>query len=140
MVILVFFLAISLVTGLTMSLLARKDITGKFVREGPGRISEHLRRRNRVVIGGVLCVLVGIALLEIIIPEFHFLLLDLQYAIGAVLSADPIGVTEFLSGGGLSWGMYVSIFLATTVGVIIGTWTGCRSYPAMQGIGPAQLA
>jgi len=139
MVVLVFALAFLLVFGLTMALITRSDLYGEYLREGPGRISEHLRSRTRVVIGVFAAVLVCIALLEILIPDFHFFMKEMQYAIGAFLNAGLLGVADLGSGGGISWGLYLSTFFGTAIGVILGTWGACRTFPTMRGVTPTEL-
>lgn len=139
MVIIVFALSFFIVFGLTMALVTRSNLYGKYLREGPGLISEHLRSRTRVVIGVLAAVLACIALLEILIPEFHFFVEDMQYAIGSFLNAGPVGVTDLGSGGGISWGLYLSTLLGSATGAILGTWGVCRTFPTMRGVTPTEL-
>jgi Trk-type K+ transport system membrane component len=139
MVVIVFALSFFVVFGLTMALITRSDLYGEYLREGPGRISEHLRSRTRVVIGVFAAVLLGIALLEILIPDFHFLMTDMQYAVGSFLNAGPVGVIDLGSGGGISWGLYLSTFLGAATGAVLGTWTACRTFPTMRGVTPIEL-
>jgi Trk-type K+ transport system membrane component len=139
MIIFVFAISFLVVFGLTMALITRSDLYGEYLREGPGRISEHLRSRTRVVIGVLAAVLVCIALLEILIPDFHFLMEDMQYAIGSYLNAGPVGVTDLGTGGGISWGLYLATLLGSATGVILGTWGACRAFPTMRGVTPTEL-
>jgi len=125
--------------GIVSTAKARSDIADRWSRTGPGRIADNLRRRNRVVIGVVAAILVGIALLEAIIPQFHNVMLSLQYTVGAYLNADPVAVARLGAGGGLSWGIYFSIFAAAVFGTILGVKTACQAYGATQGISWSQL-
>jgi len=139
MVVLVFLLSVFTIFGIVSGLLARKDVRGSFLREGPGRISEHLRKRSRVIVGTVVAVLVCVALLEVLIPDVHYSIVEAQYQVGLLLNSGPIGVIDLSSGGGISWALYLAILVGTMGGVVVGTWTGCRELPMMRGVSPLSL-
>jgi len=139
MVTFVFALSFFIVFGLTMAWITRSDLYGEYLREGPGRISDHLSGRTRVVIGVLAAIIVCVALLEILIPDFHYAMEELQYAVGAYLNAGLLGVTSLESGGGISWGLYISVFLGATLGVVLGTWGSCRSFPTMSEVSPTEI-
>lgn len=138
MVLTVIFLGTTLLFLGVITFLARRDIRS-MGRQGPARVAEHLQSRNRVVIGVVAAILVGIALLEVLIPIVHQGLTDLQYEVGYFLNASPAAVTTLESGGGISWGLYLTILLATVIGVLGGSIWACKSYGATQGIESGQL-
>ncbi|PEN07933.1 hypothetical protein CRI93_05670 [Longimonas halophila] len=138
MVLTVIFLGTLLIFFGSITIMARGDIKS-MGRQGPARVAEHLQSRNRVVIGVVAAILVGIALLEVLIPVVHQGLADLQYEVGYFLNASPTAVITLGSGGGISWGLYLTILLATVLGVLGGSIWACKSYGATQGIESGQL-
>jgi hypothetical protein len=139
MVILIVALATGILFGLLSMAKARKDISQSWSRIGPGRIANNLQGRNQTVAGVVAAVVVGIALLEAIIPEFHVLMIEFQYAIGTVINADPIAVVNLGTGGGISWGLYLAFFLAAATGTVLGVKSACGAYGSTQGISAGQL-
>ncbi len=139
MVVVVFALSFFVVFGLTMALITRSDLYGEYLLEGPGRVSDHLSGRTRLVIGVLAAIIVCVALLEILIPDFHYAMEEMQYAVGSFLNAGPVGVTSLGSGGGISWGLYLSILLGSALGVILGTWGACRAFPTMREVTPTEI-
>jgi len=139
MVILVFLLSFFVLFVAVSGLLSRKDVRGTYLREGPGRISEHLRKRSRVIVGAILAVLAGVALLEVLIPDVHYTIVEAQYQVGLLLNSGPAGVIDLSSGGGISWALYLAILVGTMGGVIVGTWLACRALPMMRGVSPLKL-
>ncbi len=138
MVLTVIFLGTSLLFLGVIKLLAKRDIEA-MGRQGPARIAEHLQSRNRTIIGVVAAILVGIALLEVLIPVVHEGLEDLQFVVGDLLNASPAAVTTLGSGGGISWGLYLVLLGATVLGVLAGSLWACKSYGSTQGIEAGQL-
>ena len=138
MVLTVIFLGTSLLFLGVIKLLAKRDIEA-MGRQGPARIAEHLQSRNRTIIGVVAAILVGIALLEMLIPVVHEGLEDLQFVVGDLLNASPAAVTTLGSGGGISWGLYLVLLGATVLGVLAGSIWACKSYGSTQGIEAGQL-
>lgn len=138
MVLTVIFLGTLLIFLGSLTLLARNDIES-MGRQGPARVAEHLQSRNRVVIGVVTGILVGVALLEILLPVVHIALEDLQFIVGDFVNATPAAVLRLESGGGISWGLYLAVFIATVAGVFAGSVWACKSYGATQGIESSQL-
>lgn len=138
MVLTVIFLGTTLIFLGIITFLARRDIVA-MGRQGPARVADHLQSRNRVVIGVVAAIVVGIALLEVLIPVVHEGLVDLQFIVGDFLNASPAAVATLGSGGGISWGLYLAILVSTTIGVLAGSIWACRSYGATQGIESGQL-
>ena len=138
MVLTVIFLGTSLLFLGVIKLLAKRDIEA-MGRQGPARIAEHLQSRNRTIIGVVAAILVGIALLEVLIPVVHEGLEDLQFVVGDLLNASPAAVTTLGSGGGISWGLYLVLLGATVLGVLAGSIWACKSYGSTQGIEAGQL-
>lgn len=139
MVVFVIALCTALLFGIFSTAKARSDISGTWSRTGPGRIADNLRSRNRVVVGVVAAILVGIALLEAIIPQFHTAMLQFQYAVGAYLNTSPIAVISLGTGGGVSWGLYLAILGAALVGSLVGVKAACGAYGSTQGISWGQL-
>lgn len=139
MVLFVVALCTALLFGIFSTAKARSDISGTWSRTGPGRIADNLRSRNRVVVGVVTAILVGIALLEAIIPQFHAVMLEFQYAVGAYLNATPIAVLSLGTGGGISWGLYLAILISALFGTLIGVKAACAAYGTTQGISWGQL-
>ena len=138
MVLTVIFLGASLLFLGVIKLLAKRDIEA-MGRQGPARIAEHLQSRNRTIIGVVAAILVGIALLEVLIPVVHEGLEDMQFVVGDLLNASPAAVTTLGSGGGISWGLYLVLLGATVLGVLAGSIWACKSYGSTQGIEAGQL-
>ena len=138
MVLTVIFLGASLLFLGVIKLLAKRDIEA-MGRQGPARIAEHLQSRNRTIIGVVAAILVGIALLEVLIPVVHEGLEDLQFVVGDLLNASPAAVTTLGSGGGISWGLYLVLLGAAVLGVLAGSLWACKSYGSTQGIEAGQL-
>ena len=138
MVLTVIFLGTSLLFLGVIKLLAKRDIEA-MGRQGPARIAEHLQSRNRTIIGVVAAILVGIALLEVLIPVVHEGLEDLQFVVGDLLNASPAAVITLGSGGGISWGLYLVLLVATVLGVLAGSIWTCKSYGSTQGIESGQL-
>lgn len=139
MVILVFLLSFFVVFLIAVGLLSRKEVRGSFLLEGPGRISEHLRSRSRVIVSAIAALLVCITLLEVLVPDVHFAIVEAQYQVGLLVNSDPIGVIDLGSGGGISWALYLAILVGTMGGVVCGTWLGCREVPMMRGVSPLEL-
>ena len=130
----------ALVFGGVALAITRNRIRDDWVRQGPGPIARNIRSSNRLVIGVTFALLVGAALLEAFIPSFHSLLLNLQYDLGEMLLiASPVGIWQNGIGGGISWALYLSILLGVFLGVVVGSWGGCKSYGNTRAITPAQL-
>jgi hypothetical protein len=140
MIITVFFLLFFLLFFLTAFFLARSNITGPLSYEGPSVVASRLRQRNRMFAGFMVVLVVILAALEVLVPDVHLLLIDLQYAVGDTLGSLPAGVTKFANGGGLSWGLYLSTTLATYLGGILGAWAGCKQFAPVAHLSPLQLA
>lgn len=114
---------------------ARGDIKGSWSKDGPGRIADRLQSRNRTILGVIAAILIGLAVLEAIIPNFHFLMEDFQYAIGS----EPMGLTTLGTGGGISWGLYLAVLVASLLGVLIGTKSACSAFGTTNGVRTGQL-
>lgn len=140
MIITVFFLAFFAFFAIVAFAAARSDITGSMSYDGPGAVANKLRQRNRLFVGGILVVAVVLGLLEVLVPVVHLMMMDLQYVVGDALGSIPAGVFQLTSGGGLSWGLYLSVVLATYAGSIIGAWGGCKQYPPTSHLGLLKLA
>ncbi len=138
MVLTVIFLGTALIFLSIITFLARGDIKS-MGRQGPARIAEHLKGRNRTVLGVVAAILIGVALLEVLIPVVHEGLEDLQFVVGDLLNASPAAVTTLGSGGGISWGLYLVLLGAAVLGVLAGSLWACKSYGSTQGIEAGQL-
>jgi hypothetical protein len=139
MVILIVALATGILFGLASMMKARKDISHSWSKIGPGQIAVNLQGRNQVVAGVVAAIIVGIALLEAIIPAFHLLMIDFQYAVGTFMNAGPAAVVNLGTGGGISWGLYLAVFIAALAGTILGVKSACGAYGSTQGISIGQL-
>jgi hypothetical protein len=123
----IFVTAVSLfVVALILSKLkAGSDLRETWSHDGPGRIAEYLRSRNRTIAGVVTALAFFLALIEIFIPEFHYIMQDVQYSIG---SGRLVAVVDLDSGGGISWGLYLASLLSIVLGVLIGTKWACTEY------------
>ena len=139
MVILVLALLTALIFGIGSRVKAGSDISGPWSRRGPGKIADALRRRNRTVLGIVAAILIGLAFLEAIIPAFHLAMIDFQYAAGSYLRAGPAAVVSLGTGGGISWGIYFSLFVAVLAGTLAGVKSACAAYGVTRGISLGQL-
>jgi hypothetical protein len=139
MVILIVALATGILFGLVSMMKARTDISQSWSRIGPGQIADNLQGRNRTVAGVVAAIVIGVALLEAIIPAFHLLMIDFQYAVGTFMNAGPTAVLSLGTGGGISWGLYLAFFIAAFVGTILGVKSACGAYGSTQGISAGQL-
>lgn len=135
MVIFLIALAFSIVAFASTTLKARNDIKGAWSYDGPGRIADRLQSRNRTILMVVVAIVVGLALLEVFVPDFHFFMEDIQYAIGS----QPMGLTTLASGGGISWGLYLLTLLGITLGILVGTKTACNAFGSARGISVGQL-
>ena len=139
MVILVLTLLTALIFGIGSRVKAGSDISGPWSRRGPGKVADALRRRNRTILGVIAAILIGVSFLEAIIPAFHLAMIDFQYAVGSYLQAGPVAVVNFGTGGGISWGIYVSLFAAVLAGTLVGVKSACAAYGATRGISLGQL-
>lgn len=139
MILVLFFLFVFMFATAATMVKARGDISDTWSREGPGRIAEHLRRRNRTILLVTVVLLIVVAFLEAIVPDIHYGLEDMQFVVGDYLNASPTGVITFGSGAGLSWGLYLSIGFAALAGIWLGTVVACRSFGSTQGIEALQL-
>jgi uncharacterized membrane protein len=128
------FLLFALVVCLAIAfLLTNSGLKGPWRKDGPGVIGGRLRSRNRLVLGVVAAILIVAAVLEAIIYDMHQSVLDLQYAAGGPMAADPVMVWE-TSNGGVSWGLYLGILLGVFLGLLAGTALAARRYPIMGGV------
>ena len=104
--------------------------------DGAGRIADHLQGRNRTALVIIAVLLVGFAVLEAVIPDFHYVMQDFQYAAG---SQRLVAVTVVGTGGGVSWGLYLAMLFASFAGLPGGAKFACNQYPKTSGIGFGQL-
>ncbi|WP_022836410.1 hypothetical protein [Salisaeta longa] len=114
---------------------ADSDIKTQWSHDGPGRIADRLRSRNRTWLGVSFAIFVGLALLEAFIPDVHYLLEDLQYVIGS----QPLGMLTLGSGGGISWALYLLTLFAIALGILFGAKTACNAHGTTRGIALGQL-
>ena len=126
------FLVFLIFFGLTF-VLTGSAMNGPWSSEGPARISASLKRRNRLLLVGVLAVLAVVILLEFVLYDFHSALVDLQYSIG-----EAFGYYEG-SNGGFSWLLYLMVFLGTLLGVVFGSLVSVRRFAITRGLGPADV-
>ena len=99
---------------------------------GPRAISEWVGQRNRKGLIIVFILLVVVAFLEALIPEFAYSIQDAQAVLYTGL---PEWGIIFLRGGSISWALYLSIFSGFVLGQVSGTILGCRRYARTQGFG-----
>jgi len=127
----VFLLGSFLVFALPLYWSTGRKLEGdEWLRDGPSIISNRLQSRNRTIVAVVALILFILAALESFIPELHFALGDIQYAVGDRWAAGPQLYYTFQSGGGLSLGLYLAILFGVASGVLVGTWASCRRYGA----------
>jgi hypothetical protein len=112
------------------------ELSGRLLREGPGPIRRSIRRRNQIALVGVVILLVVVAALESLIPDLHLAVLDVVYTVAA---GDPVGVTTFASGAGLSWGIYLGVLFGALVGLVLGSLLACRRHEHARSLGAAKL-
>ena len=137
MIILLAFLAALFVFGLLAFVLTNGALRGDLRKDGPGPIAQHVRGRNRLLLGILLALLVAVALLEYFVPGVHLALQGLQYDLG---SYDPVGVYTTALGGGVSWGLYLGLLLGALTGLVAGSYAACRRHDHAQSVAPLHLA
>ena len=117
------FVAALLLLGIAALFSTRGRMTGDLNREGPARIADAMKRRNRVWMIVVVALVVVASLVELFLADYHNALLDLQYDLGgsAFGSADA-------ALGGISWLLYLCVLLGALVGVVFGTIAGLKGY------------
>ncbi len=108
MIHLLFFLAALLLLGAAAFVATRGRISegGDLRREGPARIADTLKRRNRLWMLVVLALVVVVALVELFLAPLHDALIDLQYDLGG----SDLGSFDAAMGG-VSWLLYVSLLV-----------------------------
>lgn len=124
-----FVLAAALTYGLTV-----RGMNGAWSREGPATVAAKLRRRNRLLIGAAVVIVLISAAIESLLVDYSDAVLGIQYAVGDAIRAYPALVYE-TAGGTVSVGLYVAIVLGLALGALAGTAASARAYPVLRGLG-----
>lgn len=114
----------------------QSQIPSTYKTSGPRAISEWVEKRNRMGLIILFVVLVLVAFLEALLPEFAYRIQDTQAVFRAGL---PEWGIVFLRGGSISWAMYLAVFLGFAAGQASGTLLGCRRYARTQGFGVGEV-
>lgn len=132
-----YFIALTLLAASALSLLGyylhtQSQIKSSYKRSGPRTISDWIERRNRTGLLIVFIVLVVLAFVEALVPDFAYSVQDLQAQLNYAL---PEWGIIFLQGGSISWALYASILAGFALGQVGGTVLGCWQYSRTQGFG-----
>ena len=126
------FVLVSVLAFLGYFVHTQSQIVSSYKTSGPRAISEWITWRNRKGLIVAFILLVVVAFLEALIPEFAYSIQDAQVLLNARL---PEWGIIFLRGGSISWALYLAVFLGFALGQAGGTLLGCRRYARTQGLG-----
>lgn len=137
----IFIIVLSLFTFFLLSALAwvltTQAVTGPLKTEGPKRVGDVLRRRNRSILVATAMILCVLAVLEALWIDFSFAIQDIQAdTFGEAL---PLwGIVE-LSRGSISWALYAGLLTAAIAGLIAGTLFSCRRHSVLRTLSAGRL-